>query len=223
MLNQITIQQAFRAAFLEYDVQVNTIVRDVSEDQSRYTQQFEIYVGKEKDFELIGVKLFTELFYAVKCFTILEQYNEINPFILCWNPWHGTKIPESMKELLEPKLSKLNIEYCNSVEEVIMKMNVPVVKMETLENVENVTVSSDTLRTEDLINAFIDYIPEDHYAYDDLYSEYTNLGNYECEEAIYLLEDLVDVLNQLAPANYYFGSHPGDGACFGFWEVEEEE
>lgn len=94
--------------------------------------------------------------------------------------------------------------------------------MMILNDVQNVTVSSGTLRTEDLINAFIEYIPEDHYAYDDLYSEYTNLGNYECEEADYLLEDLVDVLNQLAPEGYCFGAHPGDGACFGFWEVEEE-
>ena len=221
MLNQITVQQAFRAAFPEYDVQVNNIMREVSEDQNKYIQQFEIYVGRQKDFELIGVKIFTELFYTVKCFMILQQHNQNNSFTVCWNPWHGTKVPKNMKQSLKSELDKLNIKYCDTLEEVIQIMNVPVVEMETLENVKNVTVSSGTLLAEDLIKAFIDYIPEKHYAYDDLYAEYTNLGNYENEEANYLLEDLFFVLNQLAPEGYYFGSHPGAEACFGFWEVEE--
>ncbi len=32
-----------------------------------------------------------------------------------------------------------------------------------------------------------------------------------------LLEQLTDVLQAAAPNGFTFGSHPGDGACFGFW------
>lgn len=41
------------------------------------------------------------------------------------------------------------------------------------------------------------------------------------EEAQNLIQDCIEYLNQLAPEGYYFGSHPGDGADFSFWEWEE--
>jgi hypothetical protein len=34
-------------------------------------------------------------------------------------------------------------------------------------------------------------------------------------------EDLFDALNENAPKGYYFSSHEGDGACFGFWKEEK--
>lgn len=35
-----------------------------------------------------------------------------------------------------------------------------------------------------------------------------------------LMDALVDALEEFAPEGTYFGSHEGDGACFGFWEYE---
>jgi len=35
-----------------------------------------------------------------------------------------------------------------------------------------------------------------------------------------IIASLFDALDQLSPDGYYFGSHPGDGADFNYWESE---
>jgi hypothetical protein len=47
--------------------------------------------------------------------------------------------------------------------------------------------------------------------------------NWDSEMCHDLLDRLFDELDGLAPANHYFGSHPGDGACYGFFETLPED
>jgi hypothetical protein len=39
-------------------------------------------------------------------------------------------------------------------------------------------------------------------------------------EARELISELFEALDDLSPDNFYFGSHPGDGADFNYWECE---
>jgi hypothetical protein len=39
----------------------------------------------------------------------------------------------------------------------------------------------------------------------------------------WLTNDIVFALNNVAPVGTWFGSHPGDGACFGFWLIDDAE
>ncbi len=101
------------------------------------------------------------------------------------------------------------------------------------------SISTGTLRTEDLLTAYADrldyfdchkfYVSEgptsiklyhprplvtNAYAARDLLQNETGdtkdiVGN--------ILEDLTNALNDLCPPFVYFGAHPGDGADFGFW------
>ena len=94
------------------------------------------------------------------------------------------------------------------------------------------SVSSGTLRTEDLLEAFaweLSYLLGD-----DMTRSQRNLlaasANVDLEtnqgEGDALVDELIDALRDLAPPLCYFGTLEGDGADFGFWpdhdRIQEE-
>lgn len=99
------------------------------------------------------------------------------------------------------------------------------------------SISSGTLRTEDLLSAFLSKYEElaSKRAYQRLRREYKEffkeydkiedfdgLSDHSKEEASWLLnETLVESLNELAGPFFHFGAHEGDGADFGFWFSDE--
>jgi hypothetical protein len=94
---------------------------------------------------------------------------------------------------------------------------------------KNVSVSSATMRAEDLIPKFIAAIRsiegesiESQLESKLLYieNESAKEGYYESENSQYDLDWLFDTLDALAPERFYFGSHPGNGSDYGFWKVE---
>lgn len=96
------------------------------------------------------------------------------------------------------------------------------------------SISSGTLRTEDLLEALADELEgilqaEDGGADPDVMQvirearELLDVGpdnwtDHQQEAASWLVnEDLMDALNEHAPPYCYFGAHEGDGADFGYW------
>lgn len=89
------------------------------------------------------------------------------------------------------------------------------------------TISEGTLRIEDLMSAFLDTLnslidPEPAYAYTDLRDEAaawldTDEDKRDAEYGADIVNDLIDALNEYAPAFCYFGARKGGGADFGFW------
>lgn len=84
------------------------------------------------------------------------------------------------------------------------------------------SVSSGTLRTEDLLGAFADALRElatstEHRRLADEASE----ADPESENAGELVNELQDALQEYSLPYFYFGTHPGDGADFGFWLDDE--
>ena len=87
-------------------------------------------------------------------------------------------------------------------------------------------VSSGTMRPEDLIPEFAwelrnlrGSLPRDLSA--DIRKcerAWENGESFEFEDEV--LSDLFDALNDYAPPYCYFGSHPGDGADYGFWPID---
>lgn len=90
------------------------------------------------------------------------------------------------------------------------------------------SVSTATMRSEDLIPAFIDALRAQkplhrkHRALiRDIESRMGKPGYYDSEDAAYdLNESLFDALDEYAMPYMYFGSHPGDGSDYGFWLAE---
>jgi len=85
------------------------------------------------------------------------------------------------------------------------------------------TVSHGTLRPEDLLESFayelrqlgprIALLDE----YDALPDDPDEWTDEQEETASELVNNMIDALNEHAPAFCYFGAHPGDGSDFGFW------
>src|ERR1700691_70350 len=101
--------------------------------------------------------------------------------------------------------------------------------MAQLDKTWNGSIISATLRELDLIPEFeavldIAGVEYDRPASVDKLLLGQSLTDQESEEVgFYLNETLFDLLNEVAPEGTCFGSHPGDGADFGFWEEEEED
>lgn len=81
------------------------------------------------------------------------------------------------------------------------------------------SISSGTMRAEDLIPCFYDMLKwlDTDKVHAKLLEEADNVEDYDSEEASEVLSDLFDALDGFAPAYGYFGAHPGDGSDYGFW------
>lgn len=96
------------------------------------------------------------------------------------------------------------------------------------ESLKNVSVSHGTMNPEDLIPAFCDFYENEtgrKPKIDGLTSYINHLDSEftwkDLENEPWLIEDLFDKLNDIAPDGFYFGAHPGDGSDYGFWECED--
>lgn len=98
-----------------------------------------------------------------------------------------------------------------------------------------VSVSWGTMRDIDLYESFISFLAEhDRAEYKAIKKEYgdviealeeegNGVGAQHVEGSEYLIEALFDALDAIAPYGCYFGAHPGDGADYGFWSLEEDD
>ena len=96
------------------------------------------------------------------------------------------------------------------------------------------SVISGTHRLVDLVPAFMDVLEQlDSDSAAQIRAEYSDVldaidahtGVLDVEvgeEGSFLLDALDSALNDCAPEGYYFGAHPGDGADFGFWPIDDE-
>lgn len=105
-----------------------------------------------------------------------------------------------------------------------------------MESVIKGTLIRGTMRNADLIPVFLAEFeridPNGHAEYLAGLSNYGINGNIlldldDCDEfwssmdAVEIVQELFDSLDEHAPDGYYFGAHCGDGSDFGFWKNEE--
>jgi hypothetical protein len=82
------------------------------------------------------------------------------------------------------------------------------------------TVSEGTLKPQDVLRAIVEMLSE---VEGDLPKLPVSDGDtwWDSEDCAETWEELFGLADVHAPKGYYFGSHPGDGALFGYWAEEE--
>lgn len=100
---------------------------------------------------------------------------------------------------------------------------------------EGMTVSTGTLLNYDLLERFGEVIKKYRINdalvrdIDEIFETYSedeiNYPTGEWSDLISWLinEDIFNILNEVAPEGYYFGTLEGNGSCFGFWRVVTED
>jgi hypothetical protein len=90
-------------------------------------------------------------------------------------------------------------------------------------------ISSDTTRTEDLLDAVIGETEHLFGAHANMPTELRKaegaavaITNYDSEDAGYALDELIDALDEYAPPHVRLGMNEGDGADFGWWATDFE-
>ena len=100
-------------------------------------------------------------------------------------------------------------------------------KTESIDDLKDRSVSHGTLRSIDLIPEFLgvlkQYAKDRYDAYVKANPEVLDLEGMDDETLSWVVDELIDELNAVAPEGTYFGSHPGDGSDFGFWTMDESK
>lgn len=102
-------------------------------------------------------------------------------------------------------------------------------KSEGVEALKDKVVSDGTLKPEDLIPKFLNALKHNETAHAKFLKdnpeilEIQSWGDVDDETKSMLVDELTDALNDIAPDGYFFGASDGDGACFGFWQVDPDE
>lgn len=77
------------------------------------------------------------------------------------------------------------------------------------------TVISGTMRSQDLLPAFMDKLRDFDPEVADAMERELSFSTQEDKDEVVI--GLFDRLNEYCPSGVYFGSHPGDGSDYGFW------
>lgn len=99
-----------------------------------------------------------------------------------------------------------------------------------LDDLKGMVVSEGTMGVNALIRKYLavleTYAPDNYKAYIEANPELKDREVWmalDVEDKSYIVDELSDELNKIAPEGYYFGASEGDGACYGFWEVNPSE
>lgn len=99
-----------------------------------------------------------------------------------------------------------------------------------LADLKGLVVSEGTMGVNALIRKYLavleTYAPDNYKAYIEANPELKDREVWmalDVEDKSYIVDELADELDKIAPEGYYFGASEGDGACYGFWEVEPDE
>lgn len=100
-------------------------------------------------------------------------------------------------------------------------------KTESIDDLKDRSVSHGTLRSIDLIPEFLgvlqQYAKDRYDAYVKANPEVLDLEGMDDETLSWVVDELIDELNAVAPEGTYFGSHPGDGSDFGFLDYGRKQ
>jgi len=90
------------------------------------------------------------------------------------------------------------------------------VKEDMMYRVKEGSTSSGSMLLKDIVAGVEELVP------DRLIDAFNDAPDYTVEQ-MYAFDEIIDWLEEIAPDGMVFGTQEGDGACYGWWKVEEEK
>jgi hypothetical protein len=126
---------------------------------------------------------------------------------------------DALKDSYAADMPELNGVWADLMNAALSEVNWYEIAEDLRPEIHEGQTSSGSCKLDDIVQGIYELLPDELLEEFNLYDD--SPDDDETRAAVF--DEICDHLNDIAPEGLEFGAQEGDGACFGFWKIAEEE